>query len=201
MYNLRHTQGDTAAAAWSAWDICEALAEKKGAVYPPPPTPSDPMLPSLPPGYRTKSGKPDTYRAANAILRDALEGRVVLSFLPPRDFCLGVAEEENKCASDTEQQLKQQQEQPDEQEEETQEKRQEKRREKRQEAKIAKRERKNRNKLDGFAAELERLRRHEDRVEDDDLDLAARQRPVFARFDVDAFDEFDQATSESETSN
>jgi len=48
---------------WSAWDICESLAQKLHFV--------------------TRKGTFDTYRAANALLRDALAGVVVLAFDPP----------------------------------------------------------------------------------------------------------------------
>lgn len=48
---------------WSAWKICEAWAMKRG--------------------YRTaKAARLDVYRAANHILRLALEGRIVLATLP-----------------------------------------------------------------------------------------------------------------------
>lgn len=49
---------------WSAWDICESLAQKLH--------------------FMTRKGTFDTYRAANALLRDALAGVVVLAFDPPR---------------------------------------------------------------------------------------------------------------------
>lgn len=48
---------------WSAWDICESYAQKLH--------------------YMTRKGTFDTYRAANALLRDALAGVVVLAFDPP----------------------------------------------------------------------------------------------------------------------
>eukprot|EP01130_Rhizamoeba_saxonica_P000738 TRINITY_DN10664_c0_g1_i1.p1 TRINITY_DN10664_c0_g1~~TRINITY_DN10664_c0_g1_i1.p1 ORF type:complete len:612 (-),score=154.08 TRINITY_DN10664_c0_g1_i1:113-1948(-) len=47
---------------WSAWDICESYAEQRG--------------------FYVKRGRPDAYRAGNQILRDHLEGRVVMYFLP-----------------------------------------------------------------------------------------------------------------------
>ncbi|KJE93583.1 HSR1 protein [Capsaspora owczarzaki ATCC 30864] len=49
---------------WSAWDICEAWAEKRG--------------------YRTaKAARLDVYRGANSLLRLAVDGRIVLSMKPP----------------------------------------------------------------------------------------------------------------------
>jgi len=56
---------------WTAYDICESLAIKKG--------------------YMTKAKRSDTYRAANWILRDVLSGRIVLAFKPP-GFDLNVLE-------------------------------------------------------------------------------------------------------------
>ncbi|XP_021239674.1 guanine nucleotide-binding protein-like 1, partial [Numida meleagris] len=52
------------AAGWTAWDICEAWAEKRG--------------------YRTaKAARHDVYRAANSILRMAADGRLRLCLRPP----------------------------------------------------------------------------------------------------------------------
>ena len=48
---------------WSAWRICEALAVKKN--------------------WREEGGRPDTFKAGMHILKDTLEGRVSLYFLPP----------------------------------------------------------------------------------------------------------------------
>ncbi|CAG0890527.1 unnamed protein product [Darwinula stevensoni] len=49
---------------WCAWDVCDAWAEKRG--------------------YRTKkAARLDTYRAANHILRLALEGKICLCLYPP----------------------------------------------------------------------------------------------------------------------
>jgi len=48
---------------WTAYDICESLAIKKG--------------------FMTRARRADTYRAANWILRDVLSGRIVLAFKPP----------------------------------------------------------------------------------------------------------------------
>ncbi|KAM6188482.1 guanine nucleotide-binding protein-like 1 [Sarcoramphus papa] len=54
----------SAAAGWTAWDICEAWAEKRG--------------------YKTaKAARNDVYRAANSILRLAAEGRLRLCLRPP----------------------------------------------------------------------------------------------------------------------
>ncbi|KAM6396181.1 LOW QUALITY PROTEIN: guanine nucleotide-binding protein-like 1 [Rhynochetos jubatus] len=54
----------SAAAGWTAWDICEAWAEKRG--------------------YKTaKAARNDVYRAANGILRLAAEGRLRLCLRPP----------------------------------------------------------------------------------------------------------------------
>ncbi|OAD77228.1 hypothetical protein PHYBLDRAFT_109041, partial [Phycomyces blakesleeanus NRRL 1555(-)] len=49
--------------AWSAWSICEAYAEQRGF-------------------YTAKAARPDVYRAANALLRFANDGRLLLSFKP-----------------------------------------------------------------------------------------------------------------------
>ncbi|XP_040434032.1 guanine nucleotide-binding protein-like 1 [Falco naumanni] len=52
------------AAGWTAWDICEAWAEKRG--------------------YKTaKAARNDVYRAANSILRLAADGRLRLCLRPP----------------------------------------------------------------------------------------------------------------------
>ncbi|XP_031560357.1 guanine nucleotide-binding protein-like 1 isoform X2 [Actinia tenebrosa] len=49
---------------WSAWDVCDAWAEQRG--------------------YLTaKAGRNDTYRAANSILRLAVEGKIPFYFYPP----------------------------------------------------------------------------------------------------------------------
>ena len=48
---------------WSAWMLCEALAQKKG--------------------FFNRQGQPDVYRAANFILREVLDGVVTLFFTPP----------------------------------------------------------------------------------------------------------------------
>jgi len=47
---------------WNAWEICESYAEKRG--------------------YHTQKGRADTHRAGSEILRDHLDGRVVLYFTP-----------------------------------------------------------------------------------------------------------------------
>ncbi|ELR25337.1 GTPase of unknown function subfamily protein [Acanthamoeba castellanii str. Neff] len=50
---------------WSAWELCERYAQKRD--------------------YTTRHGAWDTYRAGNEILRDALDGRVLLFFYPPEE--------------------------------------------------------------------------------------------------------------------
>ncbi|NXX13485.1 GNL1 protein, partial [Podargus strigoides] len=53
-----------AARGWTAWDICEAWAEKRG--------------------YKTaRAARNDAYRAANSILRMAAEGKLRLCLRPP----------------------------------------------------------------------------------------------------------------------
>lgn len=49
---------------WSAWDICEQWAEERGY-------------------YTAKGARPDLYRAANHILRLAVDGRICLFVRPP----------------------------------------------------------------------------------------------------------------------
>lgn len=51
--------------AWSAWAICEAYAAKHG--------------------FRNRKGILDEHRAANQILRDQLNGKILLHFWPPQD--------------------------------------------------------------------------------------------------------------------
>ncbi|CAF97816.1 unnamed protein product, partial [Tetraodon nigroviridis] len=54
---------------WTAWDVCEAWAEKKG--------------------YKTaKAARNDVYRAANSLLRLAVDGRVCLCLRPSGYSCL-----------------------------------------------------------------------------------------------------------------
>ncbi|TTD18131.1 Guanine nucleotide-binding protein-like 1 [Bagarius yarrelli] len=49
---------------WTAWDVCEAWAERRG--------------------YKTaKAARNDVYRAANSLLRLAMDGRLCLCFRPP----------------------------------------------------------------------------------------------------------------------
>lgn len=58
---LQHPEGDD---TWSAMDICEAWAKQRG--------------------YLTaKAARPDTYRAANALLRMQLEGKICIYLRPP----------------------------------------------------------------------------------------------------------------------
>ena len=49
--------------SWSAWTICESFSSKKG--------------------YRNRKGILDVYRGANEILRDQLQGKVLLYYWPP----------------------------------------------------------------------------------------------------------------------
>eukprot|EP00058_Branchiostoma_floridae_P014731 XP_002600219.1 hypothetical protein BRAFLDRAFT_203813 [Branchiostoma floridae] len=70
LLNLRHPDNDPTQPQgarqeqWCAWDICDAWAEKRG--------------------FRTaKTARTDVYRAANSILRMALEGRICLCMRPP----------------------------------------------------------------------------------------------------------------------
>ncbi|XP_028410961.1 guanine nucleotide-binding protein-like 1 [Dendronephthya gigantea] len=49
---------------WSAWDICDAWAEQRGF-------------------HTAKAGRPDTYRAANNLLRLATDGKIVICLYPP----------------------------------------------------------------------------------------------------------------------
>ncbi|CAH1272689.1 GNL1 [Branchiostoma lanceolatum] len=70
LLNLRHPDNDPTQPQgarqeqWCAWDICDAWAEKRG--------------------FRTaKMARTDVYRAANSILRMALEGRICLCVKPP----------------------------------------------------------------------------------------------------------------------
>lgn len=49
---------------WSAWDLCDAWAHKRGFMT-------------------AKAGRPDVYRAANSLLRLAVDGKVVMCVYPP----------------------------------------------------------------------------------------------------------------------
>lgn len=60
---IKHPEGDD---EWSAMDICDAFASKRGFLT-------------------AKAARPDTYRAANSILRMALDGKITLS-LKPRGY-------------------------------------------------------------------------------------------------------------------
>ncbi|CAB1456293.1 unnamed protein product [Pleuronectes platessa] len=54
---------------WTAWDVCEAWAERRG--------------------YKTaKAARHDVYRAANSLLRLAVDGRLCLCLRPPGYSCL-----------------------------------------------------------------------------------------------------------------
>ncbi|XP_071880936.1 guanine nucleotide-binding protein-like 1 [Anas platyrhynchos] len=62
--DLLQLRPPTNPSGWTAWDICEAWAEKRG--------------------YKTaKAARNDAYRAANSILRLAAEGRLRLCLRPP----------------------------------------------------------------------------------------------------------------------
>ncbi|KAK3088227.1 hypothetical protein FSP39_016369 [Pinctada imbricata] len=58
--HLQHPAGDT---EWSAYDICEAWAKRRGFIT-------------------AKASRPDVYRAANNLLRMALDGRLCVSLKP-----------------------------------------------------------------------------------------------------------------------
>lgn len=64
MLGIKHPEGD--GEEWSAMDICDAFALKRGFLT-------------------AKAARPDSYRAANSILRMALDGKITLT-LPPRGF-------------------------------------------------------------------------------------------------------------------
>lgn len=56
-------------AKWTAWDVCEAWAERRG--------------------YKTaKAARNDVYRAANSLLRLAIDGRLCMCLRPPGYSCL-----------------------------------------------------------------------------------------------------------------
>ncbi|XP_069055183.1 guanine nucleotide-binding protein-like 1 [Lepisosteus oculatus] len=66
LLKLRHpsAEGGSEEPPWTAWDICEAWAEKRG--------------------YKTaKAARNDVYRAANSLLRLATDGRLCLCLRPP----------------------------------------------------------------------------------------------------------------------
>lgn len=64
LLRLQHPEGDTET-TWSAYDVCEAWAEKRGFLT-------------------ARTARPDIYRAANHLLRKALDGRTIcLAFYPP----------------------------------------------------------------------------------------------------------------------
>ncbi|XP_066437651.1 guanine nucleotide-binding protein-like 1 [Eleutherodactylus coqui] len=61
---LKLSHADRQDECWTAWDICEAWADKRG--------------------YKTaKASRSDTYRAANSLLRLAVDGRLCLCMRPP----------------------------------------------------------------------------------------------------------------------
>ncbi|KAL1117305.1 hypothetical protein AAG570_004631, partial [Ranatra chinensis] len=61
MLSIQHPEQDD---TWSAMDICEGWAMKKGF-------------------YTARVARPDTYRAANHLLRMALDGKISISLTPP----------------------------------------------------------------------------------------------------------------------
>lgn len=64
LLRLQHPEGDTET-TWTAYDICESWAEKRGFLT-------------------ARTARPDVYRAANHLLRMALDGRTIcLAFQPP----------------------------------------------------------------------------------------------------------------------
>lgn len=63
---LKHPDQDLINFVWSANTICEGFAIKNGFL-------------------NAKSGRPDIHRAGNLILRMCVEGKIILSFLPPLD--------------------------------------------------------------------------------------------------------------------
>lgn len=63
LLSLKHPTND-ANEQWSAIDVCDAWAIKRGFLT-------------------AKTARPDTYRAANNILRMALDGKITLSLKPP----------------------------------------------------------------------------------------------------------------------
>uniref|UniRef100_A0A3B1IEI2 Guanine nucleotide-binding protein-like 1 n=1 Tax=Astyanax mexicanus TaxID=7994 RepID=A0A3B1IEI2_ASTMX len=59
-----HSPGSQEPHDWTAWDVCEAWAERRG--------------------YKTaKAARNDVYRAANSLLRLAIDGRFCMSLRPP----------------------------------------------------------------------------------------------------------------------
>lgn len=66
LLNLTHPQGKEET-VWSAVDICEAWAIKRGFLT-------------------AKAARPDSNRAANSILRMALEGQITLFTVPPKFY-------------------------------------------------------------------------------------------------------------------
>ncbi|XP_076010806.1 guanine nucleotide-binding protein-like 1 [Genypterus blacodes] len=65
----QHEQHGSEDLSWTAWDVCEAWAERRG--------------------YKTaKAARNDVYRAANSLLRLAIDGRLCLCLRPPGYSCL-----------------------------------------------------------------------------------------------------------------
>lgn len=61
LLKIQHPENDD---TWSAMDICTSWAKKKGFIT-------------------GQAGRPDTYRAANQLLRISLEGKICLFIYPP----------------------------------------------------------------------------------------------------------------------
>lgn len=61
LLNIKHLENDE---AWSPMDICDSWAIKRGFIT-------------------AQAARPDTYRAANNILRMALDGKITLCIRPP----------------------------------------------------------------------------------------------------------------------
>ncbi|XP_058124530.1 guanine nucleotide-binding protein-like 1 [Anopheles ziemanni] len=76
LLTLKHPENDND--HWSAIDVCDAWAIKRGFLT-------------------AKTARPDTYRAANSILRMALDGKITLSLKP-----IGYVEQKEKLTVDPE---------------------------------------------------------------------------------------------------
>ncbi|XP_053675557.1 guanine nucleotide-binding protein-like 1 [Anopheles nili] len=76
LLSLKHPENDSD--EWSAIDVCDAWAIKRGFLT-------------------AKAARPDTYRAANSILRMTLDGKITLSLKP-----IGYTEQKDKLSNDPE---------------------------------------------------------------------------------------------------
>ena len=82
VYGLRPVEdpdADPETYSWSAWELCEAYAKKRC--------------------YTTKRGRFDVYRAGNEILRETLDGVILLYFAPPLTSMRSEAEEQERSPS------------------------------------------------------------------------------------------------------